>query len=69
MENIFEKLNEYFKPETLEERLISELEKDENGNCFRIVNGEKIIQIEEKTENDIALNRDINLWRMRKSSK
>ena len=69
MENIFEKLNEYFKPETLEERLISELEKDENGNCFRIVNGEKIIQIEEKTENDIELNIDINLWRMRKSSK
>ena len=47
------------------EHLISDLQKDENGNDIRFVDGKKIIQIEEKTEKDRELNRAINLWRMR----
>ena len=47
------------------EHLISDLQKDENGNDIRFVEGKKIIQIEEKTEKDRELNRAINLWRMR----
>ena len=47
------------------EHLISDLQKDENGNDIRIVDGKKIIQIEEKTEEDRRLNNTINLWRMR----
>lgn len=47
------------------EHLISYLQKDENGNDIRIVDGKKIIQIEEKTEEDRRLNNAINLWRMR----
>lgn len=45
--------------------LISDLQKDENGNDIRIVNGVAIQQIEEKTEADIKKNYIINLWRMR----
>jgi len=45
--------------------LISELKKDENNNNIRVVNGQEIIQIEEKTQEDIDLNYRINLWRMR----
>jgi len=45
--------------------LISELKKDENNNDIRIVNGQEIIQIEEKNEEDRDLNYRINLWRMR----
>ena len=41
--------------------LISDLQKDENGNDVRFVDGEKIIQIEEKTEQDAKLNYAINL--------
>lgn len=47
------------------QHLISELQQDENGNNVRFVNGKKIIQIEEKTEEDRRLNDAINLWRMR----
>jgi hypothetical protein len=47
------------------EHLISDLQKDENGNDIRVVDGKKIIQIEEKTEEDRRLNNAINLWRMR----
>lgn len=47
------------------EHLISDLQKDENGKDIRIVDGKKIIQIEEKTEEDRRLNNAINLWRMR----
>ena len=47
------------------EHLISDLQKDENGNDIRIIDGKKIIQIEEKTEEDRRLNNAINLWRMR----
>jgi len=47
------------------EHLISELQKDENGNDIRFVDGRKIIQIEEKTDEDRRLNNAINLWRMR----
>jgi hypothetical protein len=45
--------------------LISDLQKDENNNNIRFVDGKKIIQIEEKTEKDRKLNEAINLWRMR----
>ena len=48
------------------ENLISELQRDENNRPFRVVNGEKIYQIEEKTFEDKMLNEAINLWRMRK---
>lgn len=47
------------------EHLISELQKDENGNDIRIVNGKKIIQAKEETEKDREFNRLVNLWRMR----
>lgn len=47
------------------EHLISELQKDENGNDIRFVDGRKIIQIEEKTDEDRRMNNAINLWRMR----
>jgi hypothetical protein len=47
------------------EHLISELQKDENGNDIRLVDGKKIIQIEEKTDEDRRMNNAINLWRMR----
>ncbi len=43
---------------------ISEAYLDENKNLVRIVDGEKIIQIEEKTEADKRKNEAINLWRM-----
>lgn len=44
--------------------LIGELKKDKNGE-YRIVNGKRIGQIEEKTQGDIDCNMAINLWRMR----
>lgn len=47
------------------EHLISELQKDEEGNDIRFVDGRKIIQIEEKTDDDRRMNNAINLWRMR----
>jgi hypothetical protein len=47
------------------ENLISELQQDENGNNIRFIDGKKIIQIEEKTEEDRRMNNAINLWRMR----
>ena len=49
----------------INEHLISELQKDENGNDIRFVDGRKIIQIEEKTDEDRRMNNAINLWRMR----
>ena len=48
------------------EHLISDLQTEENGGKFRMVNGRKIYQIEEKTDEDRRLNEAINLWRMRK---
>ena len=47
------------------EHLISDLQKDENGSDIRFVDGRKIIQIEEKTDEDRRMNNAINLWRMR----
>lgn len=44
---------------------ISHLKKDASGNDMRIVNGKKTIQIEERTQKDIELNKAINLWRTR----
>ena len=38
---------------------------NEDRNLVRIVDGKEIIQIEEKTEEDIRMNNVINLWRMR----
>ena len=46
------------------EHLISDL-KNEDGKKIRIVDDKKIIQIEEKTQEDIDFNRRCNLWRMR----
>ena len=45
---------------------ISDAYIDENRNLVRIVDGKKIVQIEEKTEADRRLNEAINLWRMRR---
>lgn len=47
------------------EHKIKDAYRDENGNLIREVDGKKIIQIEEKTEEDIRLNNIINLWRIR----
>jgi hypothetical protein len=47
------------------EHLISDLQTEEGGCQFRIVDGKKIYQIEEKTDEDRILNNAINLWRMR----
>lgn len=44
---------------------ISDLSKDKFGNDIRIVDGNEIKQIEEKTQSDIDKNNAINLWRMR----
>lgn len=67
MNKNLENRNEFQTLEELKrnEHLISDLQKDENGNDIRIVDGKKIIQIEEKTEEDRKLNEAINLWRMR----
>ncbi len=67
MNKNLENRNEFQTLEELKrnEHLISDLQKDENGNDIRIVDGKKIIQIEEKTEDDKKLNEAINLWRMR----
>ncbi len=45
--------------------LISDKTIDEDGKLIRYVNGKKIIQIPEKTIEDIRKNEAINLWRMR----
>jgi len=45
--------------------LVSDLRIDENGNQVREVGGQKIIQIEEKTEADRKRNESINRWRLR----
>jgi hypothetical protein len=44
---------------------ISEAYIEENGKSVRIVDGKKIIQIDETTEAKKRLNENINLWRMR----
>ncbi len=48
------------------ENKISEAFTDENGNLIREVDGQKIIQIEEDSEEKARLNHNINLWRMRR---
>ena len=47
------------------EHKIKDAYRDDNGNLIRKVDGKKIVQIEEKTEEDRRLNSAINLWRMR----
>lgn len=47
------------------EHLISDLHTEKGGCQFRMVDGKKIYQMEEKTEEDRRLNNAINLWRMR----
>jgi hypothetical protein len=47
------------------EHLISDLHTEEGGCQFRMVDGIKIYQIEEKTDEDRRMNNAINLWRMR----
>jgi len=56
-----EQLNELRK----NEHLISDLHTEEGGCQFRMVDGIKIYQIEEKTDEDRRMNNAINLWRMR----
>lgn len=45
---------------------ISNLLKDDNGRFYRMVAGDKIYQIEEKTKAEIDLNRAINEYRAQK---
>lgn len=47
------------------EHLIGKKYVDQHGNSVRNVNGVAIKQIEETTPEKAALNRTINLWRMR----
>lgn len=44
---------------------IGEAKVNEEGCLTREVNGVEIIQIEEKTTEDVKKNMAINLWRMR----
>ena len=60
------KPKEFDKIKEEKSHLISETERDENGNLIRYVNGKKIIQCEEKTEADRRFNEACNLWRMRR---
>lgn len=48
----------------MENNKLNNYEKDENG-YFKIINGEKIYQIEEKTESDRKTNDAINSFRQR----
>lgn len=59
--------DEIFHRKKLEESkgLISEPNTDENGNLIRMVNGKKIIQIPETSEEAIRKNEIINNWRLR----
>lgn len=47
------------------EQLFGEMEYDEKGRGFRLVNGKKIYQIEENTEQDRRTNEAINRIRSR----
>lgn len=51
--------------EKIEEQLKKVGEKfiDENGNTCRMINGKKIVQIEEKTEQQKQIQRNINAYR------
>lgn len=44
----------------MDQQGISELKYDEQGKGFRIINGEVIYQIDEKTQKDRDLNNSIN---------
>lgn len=46
----------------MENNKLNDYEKDENG-YFKMINGKKIYQIEEKTENDKRINEAIDEWR------
>lgn len=50
---------DFLDNEIPEDNLIGELKSDENGN-FRMVNGRKIYQIDEKTQQDKDLQLTIN---------
>lgn len=45
--------------------LRGEKQKDKDGRTFRMVNGKKIYQIQEKTQADKDLNLVIDRWRCR----
>ena len=51
--------NKFLDNPALEDDEIGELKEDKNGK-FRIVNGKKVYQIEEKTQSDKDLNLVIN---------
>lgn len=55
--------SEYLDNERPEDKLISELMFDDEGS-YRMVNGVKVYQIEEKTQHDIDLNLIINRYRI-----
>lgn len=55
--------SEHLDKHVPEDDNISELMVDENGREFRIVNGKKIYQIEEKTQSDKDHNLSINRMR------
>jgi len=63
------KPQEFDKIKQEKSHLISDAERDENGNLIRYVDGKKIIQSEEKTDADKRFNEACNLWRMRKKGK
>lgn len=50
---------DFLDNEMPEDKLIGELQSDENGN-FRMVNGRKIYQIDEKTQQDKDLQLTMN---------
>lgn len=56
--------NNYLDNEIPEDKEIGELKTDKNGRQFRIVNGKKIYQIEEKNKDDEDLNLIINRVRV-----
>jgi hypothetical protein len=45
------------------DELIGDLSRDEDGRTFRMINGRKIYQIEERSQKEVEMNRIINLVR------
>jgi hypothetical protein len=54
---------EYLDKTRPEDTGIGELQRDADGTPFRMINGSKIIQIEEKTQKDKDMNLIINRMR------
>ena len=56
--------SEYLDNEQPEDKYISDMMFDEEDNPYRIVNGVKVIQLEEKIQHDIDLNLTTNRHRI-----